>query len=381
MEEFIKKQKRQRIKNYFLSVIICVLLVFITALLYLLYQNIYLPNTSMLTPQKVDVTRTSQTVEQVQQEDKTVTQVLEQINECVVGISKLKDTGNTVFLENGSNSLGLGTGMVVTENGYILTNEHVSGAKYTTCYVTLPNGKSYKANVVWSDSDIDLAIVKINAKNLSYVTFGDSSRVKVGERVYAIGNPIGYEFQRTVTSGIVSAVNRTITIEEENKSSYMEDLIQTDATINPGNSGGPLINSQGEVIGINSVKITSAEGIGFAVPINIVKAIVQKFKAEDKFEEATLGIFAYDKNVIPYLNHNLRLAKGIYVVQVKNNSPAAKAGLKEKDILLSIDGRILEKMCDLRCYIYEKKPGDKVSLQVMRNGQEKSIEVMLGRGN
>ena len=381
MEDFIKKQKRQRIKNYFLSVIICVLLVFITALLYLLYQNIYLPNTSMLTPQKVDVTRTSQTVEQVQQEDKTVTQVLEQINECVVGISKLKDTGNTVFLENGSNSLGLGTGMVVTENGYILTNEHVSGAKYTTCYVTLPNGKSYKANVVWSDSDIDLSIVKINAKNLSYVTFGDSSSVKVGERVYAIGNPIGYEFQRTVTSGIVSAVNRTITIEEENKSSYMEDLIQTDATINPGNSGGPLINSQGEVIGINSVKITSAEGIGFAVPINIIKAIVEKFKTEDKFEEATLGIFAYDKNVIPYLNHNLRLAKGIYVVQVKNNSPAAKAGLKEKDILLSIDGKVLEKMCDLRCYIYEKKPGDKVSLQIMRNGQEKSVEVTLGRGN
>ena len=381
MEEFIKKQKRQRIKNYFLSVIICVLLVFITALLYLLYQNIYLPNTSMLTPQKVEVTRMSQTVEQVNQENKTITQVLEQINECVVGISKLKNTGNTVFLENGSTSLGLGTGMIVTENGYILTNEHVSGAKYTTCYVTLPNGKSYKANVVWSDSDIDLSIVKINAKNLSYVTFGDSSQVKVGEKVYAIGNPIGYEFQRTVTSGIVSAVNRTITIEEENKSSYMEDLIQTDATINPGNSGGPLINSQGEVIGINSVKITSAEGIGFAVPINTVKAIVQKFKIDDKFEEATLGIFAYDKNVIPYLNSNLRLAKGIYVVQVKNNSPAAKSGLREKDILLSIDNKILEKMCDLRCYIYEKKPGDKVSLQVLRNGQERTVEVTLGRGN
>lgn len=381
MEEFIKKQKRQRIKNYFLSVIICVLLVFITALLYLLYQNIYLPNTSMFVPQQVEVERISQTVEQVDQENKTITQVLEQINECVVGISKLKNTGNTVFLENGSTSLGLGTGMVVTENGYILTNEHVSGAKYTTCYVTLPNGKSYKANVVWSDSDIDLAIVKINAKNLNYVTFGNSSNVRVGEKVYAIGNPIGYEFQRTVTSGIVSAVNRTITIEEENKSSYMEDLIQTDATINPGNSGGPLINSQGEVIGINSVKITSAEGIGFAVPINTVKAIVEKFKKEDKFEEATLGIFAYDKNVIPYLNNSLRLAKGIYVVQVKNNSPAAKAGLKEKDILLSIDGKILEKMCDLRCYIYEKKPGDKVSLKVLRNQQERTVEVTLGRGN
>lgn len=381
MEEYFKNQKRQRIKSYCLNVIICILLVFIVALLYLLYQNIYLPNTSMLTPQKVDITRTSKTVEQVTQENKTITQVIEQINECVVGISKLKNPGATIFLENGSTSLGLGTGMVVSENGYILTNEHVSGAKYTTCYVTLPNGKSYKANVVWSDSDIDLAIVKINAKNLKYVTFCNSSQVKVGEKVYAIGNPIGYEFQRTVTSGIVSAVNRTITIEEENKSSYMEDLIQTDATINPGNSGGPLINAQGEVIGINSVKITSAEGIGFAVPINTVKSIVQKFKTEDKFEEATLGIFAYDKNVIPYLNNNLRLTKGIYVVQVKNNSPAAKAGLKEKDILVTIDGRELEKMCDLRCYIYEKKPGDKVQLQVLRNQKEVTIEVTLGRGN
>lgn len=381
MEEYFKSQKRQRIKSYCLNVIICILLVFIVALLYLLYQNIYLPNTSMLTPQKVDITRTSQTVEQVTQENKTITQVIEQINECVVGISKLKNPGATIFLENGSTSLGLGTGMIVSENGYILTNEHVSGAKYTTCYVTLPNGKSYKANVVWSDSDIDLAIVKINAKNLKYVTFGNSSQVKVGEKVYAIGNPIGYEFQRTVTSGIISAVNRTITIEEENKSSYMEDLIQTDATINPGNSGGPLINAQGEVIGINSVKITSAEGIGFAVPINTVKSIVQKFKTEDKFEEATLGIFAYDKNVIPYLNNNLRLTKGIYVVQVKNNSPAAKAGLKEKDILVTIDGRELEKMCDLRCYIYEKKPGDKVQLQVLRNQKEVTIEVTLGRGN
>lgn len=248
MEEYLKRQKRARIKNYIVGVIISILLVFIFALLYLLYQNIYLPNTSKLAPQKVEVSRMSQTVKEVQEENKTITQVLEQVNECVVGISKLKNLGNTVFLENGSTQLGLGTGMIVSKDGYILTNEHVSGSKYSTCYVTLPNGKNYKANVVWSDQDIDLAIIKISAKNLPYVTFGDSSKVKVGEKVYAIGNPIGFEFQRTVTSGIVSAVNRTITIEEEGKSSYMEDLIQTDATINPGNSGGPLINAQGEVI-------------------------------------------------------------------------------------------------------------------------------------
>lgn len=379
MEEYIKKQKRQRIKSYCLGVVISILIVIIMALLYLLYQNIYLPNTSKLTPQPIETTRLSQTIEQVEEENRTITQVLEEVNQCVVGISKLKNPGNTVFLENGSSNLGLGTGMIVTEDGYILTNEHVSGSKYSTCYVTLLNGKSYRANVVWSDSDIDLAIVKINNRNLPYVTLGNSSQVKVGEKVYAIGNPIGFEFQRTVTSGIISAINRTITIEEEGKSSYMEDLIQTDATINPGNSGGPLINSQGEVIGINSVKITSAEGIGFAIPINTVKTIIEKFKTDGKFEEATLGIFAYDKNVIPYLNSNLQLAKGIYVVQVRSNSPAEKYGLKEKDILLSIDGMALEKMCDLRCYIYEKKPGDKVTLQVLRNQREISVDVTLAK--
>ena len=379
MEEYLKKQKRRRIKNYFVGTFISILLVIIIALLYLLYQNIYLPNTSIFTPQKVDSTRMLQTVEEVKEENRTVTQVIEKVNESIVGISKLKSLGSTIFTQNDMAELGLGTGMIVSENGYILTNEHVSGEKYSSCYVTLPSGKSYTANVVWSDSNIDLAIIKINAKNLPYVTFGDSENIKVGEKVYAIGNPIGFEFQRTVTSGIVSAINRTITLEEDGKNSYMEDLIQTDATINPGNSGGPLINASGEVIGVNTVKITSAEGIGFAVPINTVKTIVRKFATEGKFKEATLGIFAYDKNVIPYLNSNLQLDNGIYIVQVKANSPASKAGLMKNDIILSIDGTPLEKMCDLRCYIYEKEPGDKAILQVLRNQRKMTVEVTLGR--
>lgn len=379
MEEYLKKQKRRRIKNYFVGTFISILLVIIIALLYLLYQNIYLPNTSIFTPQKVDSTRMLQTVEEVEEENRTITQVIKKVNESIVGISKLKSLGSTIFTQNDMTELGLGTGMIVSENGYILTNEHVSGEKYSSCYVTLPSGKSYTANVLWSDSNIDLAIIKINAKNLPYVTFGDSENIKVGEKVYAIGNPIGFEFQRTVTSGIVSAINRTITLEEDGKNSYMEDLIQTDATINPGNSGGPLINASGEVIGVNTVKITSAEGIGFAVPINTVKTIVRKFATEGKFKEATLGIFAYDKNVIPYLNSNLQLDNGIYIVQVKVNSPASKAGLMKKDIILSIDGIPLEKMCDLRCYIYEKEPGDKVILQVLRNQRKMTVEVTLVR--
>ena len=380
MEEYLKREKRKRIKRYCIGVIISILLVIILALTYLVYFQIDINTTpTNVSKQTTDVTKLSQTVEQIEKEDKTITEVIEQVNESIVGISKLKNSGTTIFLEDGTSELGLGTGMIVSENGYILTNEHVSGGKYSNCYVTLSTGKSYQGNVVWSDSTLDLAIVKINSKNLPFVTLGDSSNVKVGQSVYAIGNPIGFEFQRTVTSGIISAVDRTILLEKEGSTSYMEDLIQTDATINPGNSGGPLINNQGEVIGINSIKITSAEGIGFAIPINTAKNIIESFITTGKFEEAYLGVFAYDKNIIPYLDSNLNLENGIYVVQVTFNSPAARYGIQEKDVLLEIDGIALNKMCDLRCYIYEKKPGDTVTLKVLRNNREINMEVTLGR--
>lgn len=377
MEAYFKRQRNQRIKRYCIGVIISILLVIIAALVYLLYFNIKTP--SVLTKQEIEVTRLSQTIEEKKEEDKTVTEMLEKVNESIVGISKLKNTGNTIFLEDGSSQLGLGTGMIVSEDGYILTNEHVSGGKYSNCYVTLPTGKEYQGNVVWSSSDLDLSIVKINAKDLAYVTLGDSSEVKIGQTVYAIGNPIGFEFQRTVTSGIISATERTIVIQEDEKSSYMEGLIQTDATINPGNSGGPLINVDGEVIGINSVKITSAEGIGFAVPINTAKIVIQNFILNGKFEEAYLGVFAYDKNVIPYLDENIDLENGIYVVQVNSNSAAQNYGIREGDIILEIDSIPLEKMCDLRRYIYSKKPGDEVVLKIVRNNRKITLNVILSK--
>ena len=379
MEEYYQILKKRRIKKYCIGVIISILLLIISLLLYELYLNIEITPMAEQKQENQVAIKTSQTVENVQNQSKTIADVIEKVNQSVVGISKLKDVGNTIFLEGGSSKLGLGTGVIVAENGYILTNEHVSGAKYSNCYVTLPAGKTYQGNVVWSDSDIDLAIVKINAKNLPYISLGDSDNIRVGETVYAIGNPIGFEFQRTVTAGIISAVNRTIKIEEENKTSYMEDLIQTDATINVGNSGGPLINPNGEMIGINSIKITSAEGIGFAVPINTVKEIITQFAQNEKFEEASLGIFAYDKNVIPYLDSSLSLENGIYVVQVGTATPAYRSGIKAGDIILEIDGTALNKMCDLRCYIYTKKPGDEVTLKVLRNKKEIEIKVVLGK--
>ncbi len=335
--------------------------------------------------EKVQSTIKEQTVESEEENSKKVADVIEETTEKVVGISKLKNAGSTILSKSTENELGLGTGIIVSENGYILSNEHVTGSKFSKCYITLENGSNYDGTVVWSDTDLDLSITKINAKNLKYVELGDSSKIRVGETVYAIGNPIGFEFRRTVTSGIISAKNRTIKLEEENKSSYMTDLIQTDATINPGNSGGPLIYPNGQVIGINTVKISSAEGIGFAIPINIVKPIVESLKNTEDFQEATIGIYAYDKEVVPYLNSNsgsnsnLQLEKGIYVAQITKNGPADNTELKEGDIISSIDSRELNTMNDLREYVYTKKPGEQVIMQIRRGKINKEITLVLGK--
>ncbi len=305
--------------------------------------------------------------------EKNISEIINDVNRAVVGISKIKEKGNTIFLKDSIKNLGLGTGFVVSEDGYIVSNYHVSGEKNSTCYVTLEDGRDFTAKVVWADEDLDLSIIKINAKDLKYLKLGDSEKINVAQEVYAVGNPIGFEFQRTVTKGIVSGLNRTIKLEEIEKTYYMEDLIQTDATINPGNSGGPLIDKDGNVIGINSVKITSAEGIGFAVPINIIKPIIKKLKVDGEFNAATLGIFAYDKSIIPYINKELgkneNLEKGIYVEKVVKNSPAEIAGVEKGDILIEIDGKTINKMSELREYIYEKNIGDNIKVKFIKNNR------------
>lgn len=371
-----KKAGKQKLKNAALIFVIVVLTSITSIFCYKIYEGIQI---NTYETQGVEAEKTIKSVEQIKEQGKQIGDVIEEVTSSVVGISKIKNAGSTIFLEDGATQLGLGTGVIVSENGYILSNEHVTGAKYSNCYVTLENGRSYSANVVWSDSNLDLSICKINVKNLPYAKLGDSSNIRVGEAVYAIGNPIGYEFQRTVTAGIISALDRTVRIDENETSTYMEDLIQTDATINPGNSGGPLINLDGNVIGITSVKITTAEGIGFAVPINVVKPIIESYLKEEKFEEASLGIFAYDKNVIPYLNEKLEVTKGIYVAQISLDSVASKTSLKIGDVITKIDDLELNKMCDLRCYIYTKKPGDEVTLTILRNNQEQQIKVTLGK--
>lgn len=312
-------------------------------------------------------------------ESQDISNVIEETLQTVVGISKIKNSGTSIFTTDSADKLGLGTGVIIAEDGYILTNEHVSGGKYSSCYVTLENGNTYNGSVIWSDADLDVAIVKINIKGLTPIKLGDSDTVRIAEQVYAIGNPIGVEFQRTVTGGIISGIDRTIRLEEEDRSVYMEDLIQTDATINPGNSGGPLINSKGEMLGINSVKITSAEGIGFSIPINIIKPVIEQITQTGKFEEAYLGIFAYDQEVIPYLENGVNFEKGIYIAQIDLQGPARNSGIKIGDIIMQIDSQTINKMSELREYIYTKKPNDKVMLTILRNNKQMQIEITLGK--
>ena len=377
----MKKNKRKKMSNLKKVTITFVILLIFWILgfyIYFTYQNIEIKEPNYEASKTLSTIQ-EQTVEEVQENSTKIADVIEKTTQSVVGISKLKNVGNSIFSNNTAEELGLGTGIIVTENGYILSNEHVTGSKYSKCYVTLEDGKTYDGTVMWSDTSLDLSITKIEAKNLSYVTLGDSKEIRVGETVYAIGNPIGFEFRRTVTSGIISAKNRTIKLEENNSQVYMSDLIQTDATINPGNSGGPLITPSGEVVGINTVKITSAEGIGFAIPINVVKSVIESYKNTGAFEQATIGISAYDKEVIPYLNSNISFEEGIYVAQITKNGPADNTELKEGDIILSIDGKNLSTMNDLREYIYTKKPNDEVTLKIIRGKINKEIKIVLGK--
>lgn len=344
--------------------------------LYIMYKNIEITDTNYEAQRLSFSTNVERNVENKDENIVSTEDMLQEVLQSVVGISKLKDNGGSILNNVSTDDLGLGTGIVVSENGYILSNNHVTGDKYSTCYVTIEEN-TYKGVVIFSEADLDLSIVKVEANNLKSANLGNSIKNRVGEQVYAIGNPIGYEFKRTVTSGIISALNRTIRIEEGENVSYISDLIQTDATINPGNSGGPLVNKYGEVIGINTVKITSAEGIGFAIPINVIIPVIEQLKNNGKFEEATLGIYAYDSEVAEYMNLKNKFTSGIYITDVITNGPAYKSDLKVGDIIISIDNKKLNTINDLREYIYTKNARDTIILKILRMQKERDIEVIL----
>lgn len=304
--------------------------------------------------------------------------IISNIQDSIVGISIVKIDGKNLFEIDAAEKWGMGTGIVISKNGYILTNQHLAQTVGASLNVTLNDGTTTKGRIVWNEKNIDLAILKIDKKNLKIAPIGNSDNIYVGDEVLAVGNPLGIEFQGTVTKGIISGLNRTFSFKEGDEEFFMEDLIQTDASINPGNSGGPLINSEGRVVGINTVKLSEAEGIGFAVPINVVKPIIERLENDDEFREASLGIYAYDREAIPYMDASVEIDRGIYVTSIDEYGPCGKTGIKEGDIIVSIDGIEIDKMIELREYIYSKKPGDEVTLKLI-DGEEKDVKVILGR--
>ena len=275
---------------------------------------------------------------------------------------------------------GVGTGIIVDEKGYILTNSHVvSDGNAEKIVVQLTDGREVDGKVLWNDKSIDLAIVKVEATNLTAAELGNSDDVRIGSYAAAIGNPLGLAFDRSVTQGVISGLNRTITVSDGQSQVTMDGLIQTDASINSGNSGGPLLNSAGQVIGINSAKAQSGEGLGFAIPINTAKPIVDEIKTKGEFKRSYIGIKG--GNVSEYLDAypeaKLGTKTGVYVVQIYTDSPAAEAGMKEGDIIVGLDDKKIETMTQLISTLFQYRPGDSVKLSVMRDSREMSFNVKL----
>lgn len=304
----------------------------------------------------------------------TVEAVAELVTPAVVGITTVEMTQD-IFMRQYERA-GVGSGFIVTENGYIVTNQHVVTNNPSKITVSLKDGRSLEASVVWSDENLDLAVIKIDANNLPVAILGDSDHLSVGEMAIAIGNPLGLTFERTVTSGIVSGLNRSIAISQSN---IAEDLIQTDASINSGNSGGPLLDNEGTVIGINTAKVDSGEGMGFAIPINIVKPIVEQIIQNGKFTPTLLGISGTDREFAKYYvgDEDLKLDAGILIMDVQKGSGADVAGLQKGDIITHIDEVEVNTMLKLREVIYNKLPGDTVKVKYTRGQKSSTATVKL----
>lgn len=264
---------------------------------------------------------------------------------------------------------GNGSGVLISPEGHLLTNEHVI-ADADEIQVKLNNGKSFKATIIGKDTLTDLAVLKIEADNaLPHIPIGDSSTMRVGEWVIAIGNPFGLGM--TVTTGVISAINRDLSVDRNR--SY-KDLIQTDASINPGNSGGALINSRGELIGINTAIIPYGQGIGFAIPVNRAKRIVGDLMAYGKVKKAFLGVTV--QRITPDLAKYFEIPEeGVLITDVAKDSSAEKARLAPGDVILEIDGKKIRNPSDFQEGIDDHRVGDKVSIKIFRKGKEGVAEV------
>lgn len=267
-------------------------------------------------------------------------------------------------------ALGSGSGFIIDARGYVVTNQHVID-RATRVEVTLADQESVSADIVGQDSVMDIAVLKVNKSGLSPVTLGDSDKLQVGELAIVIGNPLGLD--HTVTVGVISALNRSI--EDLGELNYK--VIQTDASINLGNSGGPLVNGAGQVVGITSAKVqaTGVEGLGFAIPINTAKSIINELLQKGKIVRPWLGVSVAEPQGA--LQYGVQLDHGLLIVQVISGGPAAKAGVRDKDILLSVDGQNVDTFTKLQAVLAQHRAGDSVKVVVLRGNTQLTIQVTL----
>ncbi len=329
------------------------------------------------------------------QEENVITDVVDRVSPSVVtvGISQTRSIGD-IFEFNPFDPFGsfegrpgtsqqieqdIGSGFVMSSDGLIVTNKHVVSVPDAKYRVITNDDKTYDVVKIYRDPDNDLAIVKINppAGGLKPVELGDSDKIKVGQMAIAIGTALG-EFRNTVTVGVISGVGRGITAGTpfNGSSERLDNVIQTDAAINPGNSGGPLLNSAGQVIGVNTAVSAEGQSIGFALPINVVKEAVNNFNTTGQFNRPYVGVeYRMISRQMAVLNE---IPEGAYIMGVVSGSPAANAGVKAEDIIIKMNGDKVTTNNDLAKIIGKKKVGDTVSLTIWRDGEEKSISVTLG---
>lgn len=318
------------------------------------------------------------------EESNAIIDVVNKVSSSVVSIT-LKTTAQNFFGQIYQTE-GAGTGFIITGDGLILTNKHVASDPNASYTVIMTDGKKYDAKIQSVDPANDLAVLKIDARNLQAVDLGDSDQLKVGQYVVAVGNALG-QFQNTVTQGVISAKDRKIDASDQGGGSQetLSNLLQTDAAINPGNSGGPLINLAGQVVGINTAVASNAQGIGFAIPINAAKSAIESIKKTGRIVRPYIGVRYFEITPTVAKENNLstdhgaliQRGKGITDFAVVPGSPADKAGLTENDIILEVNGTKVDENNSLISLIQKYQVGDEITLKVLSKGKEKEVKLKL----
>ena len=303
-------------------------------------------------------------------DENAVLDIIEKASRCVVNISAVKLVHN-IFYQAVPVS-GMGSGTIIDSEGLILTNNHVVGGAETIT-VTLHNNQVLEGTIAGSCAIHDLAVVKVNGDDLQAAELGDSDKLRVGQRVYAIGNPFGLAGGPSVTSGVASAINRTI----ESQRGLIEGLVQTDASINPGNSGGPLVDVTGKVVAINTAIIPYAQGIGFAIPINSAKTCTSGILTEGVAKRPWLGIVGLSITLEIARYYRLAVDHGVLVTKVAQGSPAEASGMAEGDIILQIGNAETRRIEDLAQDVHKRRVGESVRIFAVRSGREHFFELKL----